>query len=281
MRILGVDPGSQRTGYGCIETEGSRYHVVDCGAIAVPARIPLAEKLLVLHRGLAGLLTRHRPDTVAIEDLFYARNARSALVLGHVRGALMLAAAEAGVTICEYTAAEVKAGGGGLRPRRETAGAADGGAAAGDGAAPHAAGRLRRAGGGRVPRALERRGAPTPGHGPRRAQLAPPCPPRQRIGDERRGASGPHKRGAKRGAGVPARVNDWIPARPPRRQAAEPHRRRRPRRRVRAPGAALDLLRPRRNRRGGVAARAHARPRGHAGPVRLRLGCSSSSSSST
>ena len=108
MRILGVDPGSQRTGYGCIETAGSRHHVVDCGAITVPARIPLAEKLLVLHRGLAGLLARHRPDAVAIEDLFYARNARSALVLGHVRGALMLAAAQAGVTICEYTAAEVK-----------------------------------------------------------------------------------------------------------------------------------------------------------------------------
>ncbi len=108
MRILGVDPGSQRTGYGCIETEGNRYHVVDCGAITVPARIPLAEKLLVLYRGLAELLTRHRPDVVAIENLFYARNARSALVLGHVRGALMLAAAEAGVTICEYTAAEVK-----------------------------------------------------------------------------------------------------------------------------------------------------------------------------
>ena len=108
MRILGVDPGSQRTGYGCIETAGSRHHVVDCGAITVPARIPLAEKLLVVHRGLADLLARHRPDAVAIEDLFYARNARSALVLGHVRGALMLAAAEAGVTICEYTAAEVK-----------------------------------------------------------------------------------------------------------------------------------------------------------------------------
>ncbi len=108
MRILGVDPGSRRTGYGCIETEGSRHHVVDCGAITVPPRIPLAERLLVVHRGLAGLLTRHRPDAVAIEDLFYARNARSALVLGHVRGALMLAAAEAGVTVCEYTPAEVK-----------------------------------------------------------------------------------------------------------------------------------------------------------------------------
>ena len=108
MRILGVDPGSQRTGYGCIDTEGSRHHVVDCGAVTVPPRLPLAEKLLVVHRGLAELLARHRPDVVALEDLFYARNVRSALVLGHVRGALMLAAAAAGVTICEYTPAEVK-----------------------------------------------------------------------------------------------------------------------------------------------------------------------------
>lgn len=108
MRILGVDPGSQRTGYGCIETEGSRQHVVDCGAVTVPPRIPLAEKLLVVHRGLAELLARHRPDVVALEDLFYARNVRSALVLGHVRGALMLAPAAAGVTVCEYTPAEVK-----------------------------------------------------------------------------------------------------------------------------------------------------------------------------
>ena len=108
MRILGVDPGSRRTGYGCIETGGSRHHVVDCGAVTGPPRIPLAEKLLVVHRGLAELLARHGPDVVALEDLFYARNVRSALVLGHVRGALMLAAAAAGVTICEYTPAEVK-----------------------------------------------------------------------------------------------------------------------------------------------------------------------------
>ncbi len=108
MRILGVDPGSRRTGYGCIETEGSRHHVVDCGAVTVPPRIPLAEKLLVVHRRLAELLARHRPDVVVLEDLFYARNVRSALVLGHVRGALMLAAAAAGITIREYTPAEVK-----------------------------------------------------------------------------------------------------------------------------------------------------------------------------
>ena len=108
MRILGVDPGSQRTGYGCIETRDSRHHVVVCGALTPPQRVPLPDKLLAVHRGLSDLLAQHRPDAVAIEDLFYARNARSALILGHVRGVLMLAASEASVPIWEYSPTEVK-----------------------------------------------------------------------------------------------------------------------------------------------------------------------------
>ena len=108
MRILGVDPGSHRTGYGCIDERDSRHHVVACGALTPPPRATLAEKLLAVHRGLAELLVEHRPDAVAIEDLFYARNARSALILGHVRGVLMLAASEASVPISEYSPTEVK-----------------------------------------------------------------------------------------------------------------------------------------------------------------------------
>ena len=69
MKILGVDPGSQRTGYGCIETSGSRHRVVICGALAPPARAAFPDKLLAIHDGLAALLTRYRPDSVAIEDL--------------------------------------------------------------------------------------------------------------------------------------------------------------------------------------------------------------------
>ena len=108
MRILGVDPGSYRTGYGCIETSGSRHRVIACGALTAPARTTLAEKLLAIHHGLAALLVQYQPGTVAIESLFYARNARSALILGHVRGVLMLAASEAGVPISEYSPTEVK-----------------------------------------------------------------------------------------------------------------------------------------------------------------------------
>lgn len=108
MKIFGVDPGSARTGYGCIESDGSRHRVLVCGALAPPAGATFPEKLLVIHDGLAELLARHSPDTVAIEDLFHARNARSALKLGHVRGVVMLAASQAGVPVAEYAPTEVK-----------------------------------------------------------------------------------------------------------------------------------------------------------------------------
>ena len=108
MRIFGVDPGSRRTGYGCIETSGSRHRLIDCGALSAPADAPLSDRLRAVHGGLTRLLAAHRPDVVALEDLFYARNVRSALILGHVRGVLVLAAAEAGVPAAEYAPAEVK-----------------------------------------------------------------------------------------------------------------------------------------------------------------------------
>jgi crossover junction endodeoxyribonuclease RuvC len=108
VKIFGIDPGSERTGYGCIETDGSRHRLVICGAISSPATATFPEKLLVIHSRLTTLLVECRPDTVAIENLFHATNVRSALKLGHARGVAMLAAAEAGVPIFEYTPAEVK-----------------------------------------------------------------------------------------------------------------------------------------------------------------------------
>ncbi len=108
MRILGVDPGSDRTGYGCIETDGSRHRVITCGALAAPSRATFPDKLLFIYNGLSKLLRHHQPKIVAIEDIFYARNARSALRLGHVRGVVMLAASKMGVPVSEYSPAEVK-----------------------------------------------------------------------------------------------------------------------------------------------------------------------------
>ena len=108
MIIFGIDPGSDRTGYGCVETDGSRHRLVTCGAIRTSASSTFPEKLLVIHSRLTTLLSECRPDTVAIENVFHAVNARSALKLGHARGVAMLAAVEAGVPIFEYTPAEVK-----------------------------------------------------------------------------------------------------------------------------------------------------------------------------
>jgi crossover junction endodeoxyribonuclease RuvC len=108
VRIFGIDPGSERTGYGCVETDGSRHSMILCGAITTVAAAPLAGKLLDIHRRLTRLLQDCRPDAVAIESLFYAVNARSALKLGHARGVAMLAAVEAGLPVFEYTPAEVK-----------------------------------------------------------------------------------------------------------------------------------------------------------------------------
>jgi crossover junction endodeoxyribonuclease RuvC len=108
MKIFGIDPGSERTGYGCIETDGRRHRLCVCGALKAPADATFADRLQHIHRGLSMLLAEQRPDCVAIENIFHARNVRSALRLGHARGVALLAASVAGVPIAEYTPAEIK-----------------------------------------------------------------------------------------------------------------------------------------------------------------------------
>ncbi len=108
MRIFGIDPGSERTGYGCVETDGRRHHLVACGAIAASAGDTFPHRLARIHAELSALLASCHPDCVAIENLFYATNVRSALKLGHARGVAMLAAVEAGCEVVEYTPAEIK-----------------------------------------------------------------------------------------------------------------------------------------------------------------------------
>jgi len=108
VRIFGIDPGSERTGYGCVETDGRRHHLIACGAITAAAHDPFPQRLARIHRELASLLLAHRPDCVAVESLFHAVNARSALKLGHARGVAILAAVEAGCEVVEYTPAEIK-----------------------------------------------------------------------------------------------------------------------------------------------------------------------------
>ena len=108
MKIFGIDPGSDRTGFGCVEIDGSRHRLVSSGAISTAALDDFSHKLLTIHSRLTTLLQECGPDCVAIESLFYSNNVRSALKLGHARGVAMLAAAEARVPIVEYTPTEVK-----------------------------------------------------------------------------------------------------------------------------------------------------------------------------
>jgi crossover junction endodeoxyribonuclease RuvC len=109
MIIFGIDPGSERTGYGSVETsDGRRLRLLTCGALRAPADTPFAERLRTIHEGLTRLIAEQRPDCVAIENIFHAKNVRSALRLGHARGVALLAAAAAGVSIAEYTPAEIK-----------------------------------------------------------------------------------------------------------------------------------------------------------------------------
>jgi crossover junction endodeoxyribonuclease RuvC len=108
VRIFGIDPGSARTGYGCVDSDGSRHRLVACGALASAPQASLPERLHRIHDGLGRLLAEYQPDFVAIENLFHARNVKSALVLGHARGVAVLAAVEAGLPIAEYTPTAVK-----------------------------------------------------------------------------------------------------------------------------------------------------------------------------
>jgi crossover junction endodeoxyribonuclease RuvC len=108
VKVFGIDPGSARTGYGCVQSDGTRHRLIACGAITIAASDPFPQKLKTIYTELGALLAEHRPDFVAIENLFHATNARSALRLGHARGVAMLAAVEAAVPIVEYTPAEVK-----------------------------------------------------------------------------------------------------------------------------------------------------------------------------
>jgi len=108
VRVFGIDPGSDRTGYGCVDTDGRRHQLVLCGAVRSSAGAPFTERLSLIYRSLTTLLGDCRPDCVVIENVFHSVNARSALKLGHARGVAMLAAVEAGVPVVEYTPAEVK-----------------------------------------------------------------------------------------------------------------------------------------------------------------------------
>jgi crossover junction endodeoxyribonuclease RuvC len=107
--VLGIDPGTAVTGYGVVAGEHSLpSRLIECGVIRTRARDPLPERLREIHAGITELIARHRPDALAIEDVFYARNVRTTIVLGHARGVILLAACQARIEINEYPPAEIK-----------------------------------------------------------------------------------------------------------------------------------------------------------------------------
>ena len=108
MRILGVDPGSRATGYGLIDKEGERLLFIACGVIQPPQNSPFPIILKELYQRLQQLIQLHQPEVIVLEDLFYSRNVRIALNLGHIRGVLMVAAINSGLPVAEYTPLEVK-----------------------------------------------------------------------------------------------------------------------------------------------------------------------------
>src|SRR5712671_2912546 len=108
MRVLGLDPGSRRTGFGVVEGSGNRHRCVLHGVVVPPAKAELPARLLAITLRVREVIEQTAPDCVAVEEAFYHENVRSTLVLGHVRGALLVAAAERGVAIAEYTPREIK-----------------------------------------------------------------------------------------------------------------------------------------------------------------------------
>ena len=109
MKVLGVDPGTAATGFGVVEADGRRApRLIECGVIRPTPRSPLADRLRQVHQEVTALLDRHGPDVLAVEEAFHGRNARTTLVLGHARGVILLAGAQAGVLVAEYSPAVIK-----------------------------------------------------------------------------------------------------------------------------------------------------------------------------
>ncbi len=108
MIVLGIDPGTAITGYGLISERDSQAVSIAYGAITTPADQPLPDRLLTIHRELKGLVERYHPDHAAVEQLFFNKNVRTALAVGHARGVTLMTLAQAHVPIFEYTPLEVK-----------------------------------------------------------------------------------------------------------------------------------------------------------------------------
>ena len=108
MRIIGIDPGFAITGFGVIEYTGNKFSIIDVGAITTEAGLELSDRLLTLSNGLDELIVKYKPDAMAVEELFFNTNVKTAIKVGHGRGVVLLAAAKADIKVYEYTPLQVK-----------------------------------------------------------------------------------------------------------------------------------------------------------------------------
>jgi crossover junction endodeoxyribonuclease RuvC len=108
MLVLGIDPGTAITGYGLVSKEGDALTLVDYGTITTPQQTPLPQRLQTIYRELGEIVSQHHPSVVAVEKLFFSKNVRTALSVGQARGVVLLAVADAGVPLHEYTPLQVK-----------------------------------------------------------------------------------------------------------------------------------------------------------------------------
>ncbi len=108
MRVIGIDPGTAITGWGVVEGDGDDLVMVAGGVVTTAAGTPLPQRLQIIYRDLTGIIEQWQPESSAIEELFFSKNAKTALAVGHGRGAAMLALANAGLSVAEYKPLEVK-----------------------------------------------------------------------------------------------------------------------------------------------------------------------------
>jgi len=108
MLVLGVDPGSRVTGYGLVEKKGNLVACVHAGTVSTSHHLPFYQRIHEIFQAMLELMTRYRPDEMAIEDIFYDKNVKSTVKIGHARGAILVAAVQSGVKIFEYTPLEIK-----------------------------------------------------------------------------------------------------------------------------------------------------------------------------
>lgn len=108
MIVLGIDPGYAITGYGIIKNVGNRFQTIDYGVIVTNSDLPLPKRLLKLTVELEAIIAEYKPDVAAIEELFFSKNVKTAISVGHGRGVAVTAAARAGLEVYEYTPIQVK-----------------------------------------------------------------------------------------------------------------------------------------------------------------------------